>query len=106
MYGDTVDILRATGTTDRYGNTLPASWSTHLNDVPAVVQPANSSENVVDRDTIVTRYRIHLGPDVDIVPTDRVAWNGVTFDVDGDLERHSRKGTPHHIEAFLRASTG
>lgn len=105
-YQDTIDVLRANATTDRYGNTVPGSWSTHLAAVPAVVQPADTAENVVDRDTIVTRYRLHIGPDTDITATDRVLWQERTFDVDGDLELHSRKGVPHHLEAFLRTSSG
>jgi head-tail adaptor len=105
-YGDTVDVLRASSTTDRYGNDVAGTWATHLSDVPAVVQPANTSENVVDRDTVVTRYRLHIGPDTDITALDRIVWRGRTFDIDGDLEQHSRKGTPHHLEAFLRGTSG
>lgn len=105
-YADRIDVQRATPTTDRYGNTVAGAWSTHLADVPAVVQPADTSENVIDRDSVVTRYRLFCGPDVDIVPTDRVVWNGTTFDVDGDVEQHSRKGVPHHLEAYLRSTSG
>lgn len=105
-YADTIDVLRATGTTDRYGNTVAGSWSTHLAAVPAVVQPATSEENVVDRDTVVTRYRLFCGPDVDIKPTDRVSWRDRELAVDGDVELHSRKGVPHHLEAYLRGTSG
>lgn len=105
-YHDTVDVLRAEPTTDRYQNTVAGSWTTHLEAVPAVVQPADTSENVIDRDTVVTRYRLHIGASTDITSGDRVVWQGRTFDVDGDLELHSRKGTPHHFEAFLRVTSG
>lgn len=105
MYADTVTIERAsTSTDDAFGNPTN-SWSALAEDVPAVVQPVGSAEQVADRDTVTTRYRMHCDPDVDITAQDRVVWRGRTFQVDGDVEQHSRRGAAHHQEMFLRTAT-
>lgn len=104
-YHDSAVRQRATSTTDRYGNDV-LDWTTPAEvTISCTIQPADSSENVVDRDTVVTRYRLFCAPGTDVVSSDRLVWRGRTFEVDGDLEEHSRKGTPHHLEAFLRGAS-
>lgn len=101
-YHDEAVRQRATATTDRYGNSVQ-DWTAPAEvTITCTIQPADSRENVVDRDTVVTRYRLFCAPDTDITSADRLVWRGRTFEVDGDLEEHSRKSTPHHREAFLR----
>jgi hypothetical protein len=70
------------------------------------VQPLASDEQVNDRDAVVTRYRIHTGPTADIKATDRIAWRGVVYEVRGDVEQHSRKGSPHHLELVVQRMEG
>lgn len=106
MYADTATRQRAAEETDRYGNTVGA-WDTPDELVFAcIIQPADTSETLVDRDTVVTRWSLHCASSVDITPLDRVVWKDRTLAVDGDLELHCRKGVPHHLEAFLRGTSG
>ncbi|WP_280836138.1 head-tail adaptor protein [Micromonospora sp. A200] len=68
---------------------------------PAEVQPVSSTEDVVNQQQTVTRWRMFLGPQADLEATDRVQWDGDTYEVDGDVERHKARGRLHHLEAVL-----
>lgn len=104
-----VDIVRAPLVAGAYGSQT-SSWATATTtvDVAAYVQPQSSSEQVADAERVTTRWRIFLGPTADLVATDRVVWNGTTFEVDGDVETHHRApgGGVHHLEALLSKVTG
>lgn len=104
MYADTVTIERATPSTDDDFGNPTLTWASHLAGVPATVQPVDSAEQLGSRDEIVTRYRMHCAPDVDVTGTDRVVWRDRTLQVDGDVEQHSRRGAPHHLEMFLKST--
>lgn len=105
MYRDLVTIERAsTSADDAFGNPTNA-WTAVAEDVPATVQPASSAEQLNNQDTVTTRYRMHCGPTVDVTSFDRVIWRDVTYQIDGDVEQHSRRGVPHHQEMFLRVAT-
>lgn len=103
---DTITRLRATGSSDGYGNTT-ADWSGTLNevDLPAEVQPAGSTEDVVDQARTTTRWRLWLFADADLTASDRVRWDGQVYEVDGDVETWKRRGAPHHLEALLMKVT-
>lgn len=105
-YYDTATRQRAGSSTDRYGNTIDDWTSPATLDFACAIQPAATTENIIDRDTVVTRWRLHCAADTDITPLDRVSWRGRTLAVDGDLELHLLKGTPDHLEAFLVGATG
>ncbi|MEV1321960.1 hypothetical protein AB0J14_38430 [Micromonospora arborensis] len=84
------------GNQDRdWGNAQPGV------EYPADVQPVSSTEDVVNQQQTVTRWRLFLGPDADLLATDRVVWDGATYEVDGDVERWKRRGRLRHLQAVL-----
>lgn len=68
---------------------------------PAEVQPVSSTEDVVDQQRTITRWRLWLAPTDDLAATDRIEWDGGTYEVDGDVERWKRHGRQHHLRAVL-----
>lgn len=102
---DTVIRRRALQTATGYGNTRRDWANATIQPYPAEVQPfpgaSSSSEDVVDQNRTTTRWRIFLGPDADLAATDRIEWDGLTYEVDGDVERWKRRGRLHHLEAIL-----
>lgn len=105
-YYDTATRLRAGSRTDRYQNTTDDWSSPSTLEFACAIQPASTSEDIINRDTVVTRWRLHCAADIDITPIDRVSWRGRTLAVDGDLELHLLRGAPDHFEAFLVGATG
>ena len=98
---DQVTRRRATTASDGYGNPT-SDWSSVTEVVyPAEVQPASTDENVVDQDRTVTRWRAWLPAAADLVATDRIVWDGDTYEIDGDVQRWKQRGVPHHIEVLL-----
>ncbi|GAA3781172.1 phage head completion protein [Micromonospora maritima] len=98
---DQVTRLRAPLAEGPYGNEErdwdnpeQATW-------PAEVQPVSSTEDVVNQQQTVTRWRLIVGPSADLVATDRVVWDGATYEIDGDVERWKRRNVLHHLEAVL-----
>jgi hypothetical protein len=73
------------------------------------VQPAGSTEDVRDRELLVGKYMLYTsrGFDIDLLATDRVEWNGITLQVDGDPNRWPAPGGGvHHVEAALKQVSG
>ncbi|MER7164500.1 head-tail adaptor protein [Micromonospora sp. NPDC000207] len=68
---------------------------------PAEIRPVSSTEDVVNQQETTTRFRLTQHPEPDLLSTDRVEWNGSTFEVDGDVEPWTRRGQLHHLEAVL-----
>lgn len=104
---DTVDRLRAPLVGGPYGNQT-RDWANATSvTYPAEVQPVSSTEDVVNQQQTITRWRLFLGPTADLEATDRIEWDGDTYEIDGDVERWKRRGAPHHLEAVLmRAEQG
>jgi hypothetical protein len=105
---DTVTRLRATSTTDRYGNTVPGTVTeTSLVGV-AVLPPggqlAASTENDDGRDHISVFRVLFASPGTDITATDQIRHGGRTYDVVGEPAVWT-VGIPH-IEVNLRVVTG
>ena len=99
---DTVTRLRAPLIAGPYGNE-ERDWDNAPPGVvyPAEVQPVSSTEDVVNIQQTQTRWRLFLGPDADLEATDRIVWDGDTYEVDGEVERWKRRGTLHHHQAVL-----
>ena len=98
---DTVTRLRAPLIAGPYGNS-EFDWPNATSvDYPAEVQPVSSTEDVVNQQQTVTRWRLFLGSTADIEATDRIEWDGDTYEVDGEVERWKRRGVVHHLEAVL-----
>jgi hypothetical protein len=105
---DTVTVLRAPIVQDDYNNDVP-DWpnATETAVTGCRVQPERGSEYTIDRDAVVTRWRL-FGPDgMDIQDTDRIVHQGVTYDIEGSVERWpSPTGALAHIEARLMRVEG
>lgn len=103
---DTVTRRRAALVAGPYGSQT-LDWPNATSVVyRAEVQPVSSTEDVVNQQRTVTRWRLFLGPDADLLATDRIEWDGGTFEVDGEVERWKRRGVLHHLEAVLMRVQG
>jgi hypothetical protein len=65
-----------------------------------------ADEQTVNQERIVSRWRIFTEPAADILPTDRVTWQGKTFQVDGEIQGWDIGNGVHHHEGYLRLVTG
>jgi hypothetical protein len=111
MTQQSITVLRAPAVVDRYGN--PSSvrdWgaATSVTYNAVSVQPDISNESAGDRPLVVTGWRVFSarGTDVDVLPTDRILYNGVTLEVDGEVGRWEFAGRLHHVEFRLKRVTG
>ncbi|WDZ87188.1 phage head completion protein [Micromonospora cathayae] len=98
---DQVTRVRAPLVDGPYGNQQRDWDNATAQPYPAEVQPVSSTEDVVNQQQTVTRWRMFLGADADLEATDRFEWDGGTYEVDGDVERWKRRGVLHHLEAVL-----
>lgn len=84
---ETVTILTATETTNRYGDTT-LDWSTpDTRSVEAIVYPTTSSEDNDKRTALITALTV-LFPTAEPPPLDhrnRIIARGETWEVDGDI---------------------
>jgi head-tail adaptor len=106
-YFSAVDVLNARTIVGPY-NSIELDWS--LPDVQrkvsASVQAISSSEDSVNQDRTVTRFRLHVRPSVRLTASSRVRWAGRTLEVEGEVEPHYRRGALDHLEAVLRLVEG
>lgn len=98
---DKVTRLRAPLVDGPYGNQTRDWANATAVTYAAEVQPVSSTEEVVNQQRTETRWRLFLGPSADLEATDRILWDGDTYEVDGEVERHKRRGALHHLEAVL-----
>lgn len=107
---DTVTVVRAPLTADRYGGQIRDWTAATRTDYPGVcVQPVSSTEDVRDRELLIGKYTLFTsrGQDIDLLATDRIEWNGLTLQVDGDPNRWPAPGGGvHHVEASLKGVIG
>lgn len=105
---ETVQVLRQTPTTDRYGNTVPGEWTP--TDVagcavlPPPVQIAATAEVTDNRDHVATIRVLFAPAGTDVLATDRVQHGATVYEVDGDPAVYP--GALAHVEANLRKVTG
>lgn len=114
MFNQSVARVRAGTKTDRGGNTVP-DWSpsavSRLTVNGLNIQPNNQAEMVDEqRDAAITGYRVQSveGTSPDIKATDRIEWNGQTFEVDGEVATWPDlfADTVHHIEFAMARAIG
>ncbi|MFD5308186.1 hypothetical protein [Streptomyces ardesiacus] len=110
-YLDSAVRLRAPLVTNKYGDTTTdRDWSRaeryQITDVS--IQPDGSSETNGDRELVLTGWKLYTrrGRDLDLVKTDRVEWDGMTLEVDGEVARWRWGGRVHHVEIRLKRVTG
>jgi hypothetical protein len=114
MFNQAAVRVRAGVKTDRGGNTVP-DWSPSAVNRLTVsglnIQPNAQSEAADEqRDATITGYRVQSaeGTAPDIKATDRIEWNGQTFEVDGEVATWPDlfTDTTHHIEFAMVRATG
>lgn len=107
---ETITVLRAPLVADRYGGQIRDWTNATRTDVDGVsIQPAATTEDIRDRELLVNTYNLFTsrGQDIDLLATDRIAWNGLTLQVDGDPNRWPAPGGGvHHVEAKLKQVSG
>lgn len=107
---DRITVLVRTQPLDEYGNPAEDDYGNPLPPVivesapiSAELSPLDSSETLsADRTVVVTRYRVVVGPSIQITPDSAVRWRGVTYEVNGDLEVHAAGGRVRHHEFVIR----
>lgn len=111
LAADSITVVRAPLLTDEYGNPSTVRDWDHaaLTVVTGVsVQPDVSNEDSGDRSTTVTGWKVFSdsGKDVDALPTDRVVYDGMTLEVDGEIGRWKFDGRLDHVEFRLKRVIG
>lgn len=111
LTADTVTLVRAPFKTDKYGNqSSDRDWTnaTRTTHSRLSVQPDSSTEAVGDRPSVITGWRLITSKGVDFPaqPGDRIEFDGMTLEVDGEVGRFRTAGRLHHCEARLRRVTG
>lgn len=98
----TVTVVRATTTEDSYGNPV-RNWGAASQSAVSgcSVQPVEGDEQTVGRNTVVSRWRLYAPPSTDLLASDRVVYDGDTYEVDGEVQRWDFPPLSH-ITALLR----
>ena len=101
---DPVTRIRAALITDDYGTpSAERDWATAVSTTihGCSVQPVPGAEYELGREAVVSRWRLFAPTGTELLATDRVAWSGATYEIDGDVQAWS-----NHTEAFLKRVTG
>jgi hypothetical protein len=114
MFNQSLVRVRAGERTDRGGNTVK-DWSpgaaSRLTVVQVNIQPSVQTEIVdEDRNAVVTGWHVQSaeGTNPDIHFDDRIEWDGMTLEVDGEVARWPElfADAVHHIEFEMKRVTG
>lgn len=88
IFNKIIEVWRAPLVIDAYGKTRDWGNANRIASVPASFQPYRpltwTKEDVINRDTTVTRYKLYTRIIFDIEPTDRVKVDGEWWEIDGD----------------------
>ena len=102
----TVTVLRAPLVTDAKGNKV-RDWTTATQTPAAAwVQPLTSDEQTLGQDRVTSRWRIFLDPETVALATDRIVWQGDTYQVDGEIQAWVTQVGVHHYEGYLLRVSG
>lgn len=103
LLADSVTRRRAPLISSGYGNEA-RDWTAATSQVYAArVSVVSSTEVVANEPRTVTRWKCTVGPEADLAATDRIEWDGQTYEVDGDVERHKgRSPAVHHQTVTLK----
>jgi len=101
--------LRPVLINDSHGNTVP-DWSqppSELGIGGCSVQPGGTSEVLTSRDTIQDLWEVFAPRFADVLPTDRIRWNGLDYEVLGQpAEWDSPTGAISHIQFQMQRWEG
>ncbi len=100
----TITVRRATVADDALGNET-RQWGTATSTVVpgCYVYPVRGDEQTVGRQTVVSRWGLVAELTTDLEATDRVEWDGDTYDVDTEVQRWDDSALPS-LTALLRRS--
>lgn len=93
-------------TEDVYGNPIPGAPGPDLPIPGCSVQPGAGAEFIDRRDTIQTLFTVWAPETADVVETDVIAFDGVDYAVDGQVERWNVGTRLDHKVIRLRAVNG
>ena len=101
----TITVIRPGEKASDYGTSTEPDWddTTDKNYKWCSVQPVTGAEFTVDRDNVTSRWQVWAPPSVDIRSSDRVAWNGATYDVDGEVQRWDFQPLDHLVIYLIRS---
>lgn len=95
----TVTRLRAETVTDEYDNELPGGPDVALEIPGCSVQPGSGGEYHDAREAVTVTYTAWLPGLPDVRATDRIAYDGETYNIDGSPERWN---FPPHEHTVIR----
>lgn len=95
-------LQKNTGSTDRYGNTVPATAST--TSIVGYLEQMQSVETMTDRDVSVGDWVAYLPVGTDVNAQDRIVFGSQTFEVDGEPWQvyNPRIRQVDHLQAKLK----
>lgn len=103
---DSITRLRAPLVAGQYGNQTRdwanAASAEFLVHWSAQLAAQSVAEVVGDEARTAVRVKIFGYADLDLEATDRVVFEGDTYEVDGEILRSFRRGVPHHTRVFLK----
>ncbi len=105
----TVTRLRGSAGTDTHSN-ITVDWTSpgSLSISGCSVQPMDGAENLIGRDSVVSRWQLFLPEDADVTSADRITHKGITYEVDGSVQEWddpTGAGLDHKV-CFLRLVEG
>lgn len=101
--GDTVTRLRAPTITGPDGvpiinwDSAEAGWS-KVDYTGCSFQPMTSTEDVVAQQRTESTHRVFMPAAADVLATDRLRFDGLDYQVEGDPEKWRIRGHEHHLE--------
>lgn len=102
----TITVVRPGSKPADYGNGTQPDWDNATSTAVdgCSVQPTPAPAYTIDQDSYQTRWAVWAPIATDVESTDRVVWDGQTYDVDGDPQRWEF-GSLAHVVLNLRRST-
>ncbi|MGZ0147143.1 hypothetical protein ACXJJ3_08735 [Kribbella sp. WER1] len=102
----TIAVVRPGSKPADYGTGTQPDWDNAETTavIGCSVQPTPAPLDTVDRDAWQTRWTVWAPIATDVQATDRVLWDGDTYDVDGEVQRW-QFGSLAHAVINLRRST-
>lgn len=103
-FHERVTILNAPLADPGYGGRQERDWSAAVRQVavPALVEPLTTEEDLDQRQTTTTRWRLRLAPSADLRATSRVLWLDLQLEVDGEVGAWRRHGRTTYLDAVVR----
>lgn len=110
---DLVTRLRAPNVTGPDGAEIPGNWSTvtepqllKVNYPGSSFQPLSSAESIVAQQRTKSTHRAFLPAGADVLVTDRLRFDGLDYQVDGQPERWRIGGIEDHVEVLCYRIAG